>query len=169
MKFVRTLAITGLLMMGLPAFADNQTTVDVPQQIVAQARGPVSFAKVAPVTSDQREKLSALRDKYELDTAQQKALLRVTQRQLREVMTATSVDKSAASALQTKINGLRDDLSNAKLNFMLAAGDVFTPEQRAAFRHMHGRFGHHGFGRGGECGPGCGHGEHGGQMEKKVG
>jgi len=172
MKLVRTLAIAGsLLMMGLPVFADNLTTVDNAPQEIAQAQAPVAFAKVAPVGTDQRAKLEALRDKYELDTAQQKALLHVTQRQLREVMGAPSIDKSAAATLQTKINGLRDDLSNAKLNFMLAASDVFTPEQRAAFHHMHGRFGHHGgFGHGGQCGPGCAPGGHGhGGQQKKVG
>ncbi|HEY9791967.1 MAG TPA: hypothetical protein V6D22_16290, partial [Candidatus Obscuribacterales bacterium] len=81
MKLVRTLAIAGsLLMMGLPVFADNLTTVDNAPQEIAQAQAPVAFAKVAPVGTDQRAKLEALRDKYELDTAQQKALLHVTQR-----------------------------------------------------------------------------------------
>lgn len=167
MKLVRALALSGLLMMGIPAFAaeDNSAAAGDNAQFIAQAHTPSATARINPMTDDQRQKLSALKDKYQLDTAEKKALLQVTQRQLREVMTAVSVDKSAATALQAKINGLRAELSNAKLGFMLAAGDVFTPEQRAAFKEMRGRHGHHGFGgrhgghggRGGNCGPGgCG-------------
>jgi Spy/CpxP family protein refolding chaperone len=143
MKLLSTLTLSGLLLLGLPAFAQQQVPAD-PQQFVAEAKAPAACAAINPITDDQKQRLSAIRDKYELDTADKKALLHVTQRQLRRTLTATTVDKSSATALQAKVNGLRDDLANSKLNLKLAMGDVFTPEQRAAFRQMRGRFGHHG-------------------------
>jgi Spy/CpxP family protein refolding chaperone len=142
MKLLSTLALSGLLLMGLPAFAQEDQAPSGNAQFVAEAHAPAACAAISPITDTQRQALSALRDKYELDTAENKALLHVTQRQLRRTVTATTVDKGAALALQAKVNGLRDGLANAKLNFVLAMGDVFTPEQRAAFKRMHGR--HHG-------------------------
>ena len=149
MKLVPSLALVGLLLTGAPALADNQNA-----QFVADAKPQAACcAKSTPISDAQRQQLRALRDKYELATAEKKAQLHVSYRQLHEVLSANTIDKGQAQALQTKINGLRDDLSNERLNMRLAASDVFTPEQRAQFREMH-RFHHHHFhGHMGEKGP----------------
>jgi Spy/CpxP family protein refolding chaperone len=163
MKLVQTLALASLLLAGVPAIADEEMSVNPTPTTIAQA--PINAVKLAPITDDQRSKLRALRDQYKLNTAEKKALLEVTQGQLRETLGAVSVDKGAALALQAKINGLRAELSTARLNMMLAASDVFTPEQRAAFKSMRGRHGHHGggFRHGGHGGGFGGHGGPGGR------
>jgi Spy/CpxP family protein refolding chaperone len=167
MKLLQTLALASLLLAGVPAIADEEMSATATPTTIAQA--PINAVKIAPITEDQRTKLRALRDQYKLNTAEKKALLEVTQGQLRETLGAVNVDKGAALALQAKVNGLRAELSTARLNMMLAASDVFTPEQRAAFKSMRGRWGHGGgfrhgghgghggrggHGRGGQCGPG---------------
>ncbi len=144
-------------MCALPAFAQESPPAAQADdgQMLAQARVPDGPSH--RITDEQRQKLFALRDQFELSTAEKRAELHVDQRQLRQALHATTVDKQAALSLQSKINGLRDDLSNAKLGMVLAAGDVFTPEQRAEFKQMHHRWHHrHGGGCNGSCG---GHGE----------
>jgi Spy/CpxP family protein refolding chaperone len=147
MKLASTLALSALLLIGAPALADNPTTVSR----IAEKTPHACMQKMPKLSDAQKQQLTALRDKYELDTAQKKAELHVTFRQLHQVLRADNVDKTKAEALQAKINGLRDDLSNARLNLRLAASDVFTPEQKAAFREMR-RFHHGHFNRGGEKG-----------------
>ena len=153
MKVIHTLAVASLLFIGAPVLADDAQSAN--PQMVAEAHA-AACTKLSPISDEQRKQLSALRDKYELDTAEKKALLHVTGRQLKQVMTSVTVDKSAALALQSKLNALRDDLSNARLSFMLSAGDVFTPEQRAQFKAMRrqGHHRHHGHFEGRESGAG---------------
>src|ERR1700733_2692304 len=151
MKLIRPMVITGLLLSALPAFAQASITAEV-----AKDGGNVSVSKSGAerkfkLTPDQREKLGSLRDQFTLSTADTKAQLEVAHNQMRRLFQQPTIDKQAVLTLQTKINGLRDDLSNAKLNMILSSADVFTPEQRAAFSKMHARGGwrHH---RGGQEG-----------------
>jgi len=128
------------------------------------------------LTDDQLEKLNSLKERYQASTAAKKAELKVDHTQLRDIMTRPDVDKSAALALQSKVNALRDDLSNQRLGFMLDASQIFTPEQRAKMRHRFlarstfgggfggggHRFQGHFRGHGGPGGPGGPGGFHGG-------
>lgn len=166
LKVIRPLALVTMVVCAVPAFAQDASISQAAGEgtFVAQAQVP-STAPSHPITDDQRHRLSTLRDQFELDNALKKAQLNVSQRQLREVLHATTIDKSAALALQSKINGLTSDLSTAKLNLTLASGDVFTAEQKADWKerrnHWGGRRGGcdgggHGFGRGGHHG-GPGH------------
>jgi len=155
MRLLHSLALGALLLCSTPVFAQEATTVVKPE--IAQAQ--VAIDPALKVTAEQREKLMALRNQYILDTATQKAELKVAKNQLRAVFKKPTIDKTAALGLQSKINGLKSDLSTARLSIKLAAADVFTAEQRAAFSKMHRGFGHK---RG--CGPsrGCGFRGHGG-------
>lgn len=158
MKISRSLTLVAIATLcTLPAFAqDSQSSAqNTNEHMIAQAR--VSDGPSHSITDEQRQKLSSLRDQFELSTAQKKAELDVDKRQLRQILHATTVDKQAALSLQSKINGLRDDLSNARLGLILAAGDVFTPEQRAEFKQMHHRWHHHHGGCSGACGGHAGH------------
>lgn len=137
MKLLSTLALATAFVIGAPVFAQSATLVadtgsGATTSLRAERRAKFNF------TDEQKKKLGELRDRYSLDTASKKAELQVAQRQLRESLKATSVDKGAALNLQGKINGLRADLSNARLSMMLAMSDVFTPEQKEqmkSFRH----------------------------------
>ncbi len=144
MRLLPSLALGALLLMSTPVFAQDAPSVVEPE--IAQAQ--VSIDPTLKVTAEQRDKLMALRNQYILDTATKKAELQVAKSQLRSVFKKPTIDKSAAISLQGKINGLKGDLSTARLNLKLAAADVFTAEQRASFSKMR-----HGYGHKRGCGP----------------
>lgn len=156
MRLLHSLALGALLFCSTPVFAQDATVVE-PE--IAQAQ--VAIDPSLRVTTEQREKLMALRNQYILDTATKKAELKVAKSQLRATFKKPTIDKTAALSLQSKINGLKSDLSTARLSMKLAAADVFTAEQRAAFSKMHRGYDHK---RG--CGPSRGFGSrgHGGPM-----
>ena len=151
-------AIIATVLLAGSANAQGLTTVeDAGSPLLAHAR-----VEGAPpsLSDDQRDRLRALKNQLSLDTAQKKAELKVGQSQLRELFGKAKVDKQAVLDQQSKLNTLKADLSNARVNFMLSANDVFTAEQKQAFRgrmikRSMGRDGHHGR-RGGSCGGGGG-------------
>lgn len=114
--------------------------------------GPRGFFQQLNLTDDQLEKFHAIRTKYATETAAKQAELKVLRIQLREALSAEKIDKQAAFAINSKINALKADLSNARLASMIEKADVFTPEQR---KEMHHRMLQR------EAGGGRGHGHHG--------
>ncbi len=152
MRLLPTLALGAILLCSTPVFAQEATSVSGTE--LAQTQ--VTIDPALKVTAEQREKLMALRNQYILDTATKKAELKVAKSQLRATFKKPTIDKTAALSLQSKINGLKSDLSTARLSMKLAAADVFTAEQRAAFSKMHRGYGHK---RG--CGPSRGFGSRG--------
>lgn len=166
------LALSGLLFCALPAIADDSaSTGSARAQTAVQVCAPGSMHEKLKLTSDQKDKLSSIRDQYKLATAQKKAELEVAMGQQRQLMSKATIDKSAVLALQSKINSLRDDLSNARIDMALTASAVFTPEQREMFAKFgHGR-GHGGPGmhKWGGYRPGGPMGGPGGGWERKGG
>ena len=155
MKFTRPMVITALLLTAMPAFAQSTVTAQLPKDggPACQGRGGLdSSLKLSP---DQKQKLGALHDQFILSNADKKAQLQVAHDQMHRLFEASAIDKQAVLSLETKINGLRDDLAVSRVNLMLASADIFTPEQRAAFEKMRGMHGfrHHHFGHR-EGGPG---------------
>ncbi len=151
MKLLSTLALASAFLIGAPVLAQNATFVadngaagsGASTSLRAERKARFNF------TEEQKKKIGELKDRFALDTASKKAELSVAQRQLRESLKASSVDKGAALGLQNKINGLRADLSTARLNMMLAMSDVFTPEQKEQMKAMRNH-------RRGGCGGGFG-------------
>lgn len=140
MNFTRPIALATMALCALPAFAKDAAPVDSSTAPSTHVRPHFAQFKMS---DDQKSKLASLKNQYILDTATKKAELKVAKNQLREEMGKTSIDKSAAMGLQSKISSLRGDLSSARLSMMIAAADVFTPEQREAFKKMrHARHGH---------------------------
>lgn len=136
---------------------------EAPSTSLQLAKGDCKGGGCGPkfnLTDSQMQQLRALRDKYSVDNATKKAQLQVLQHDLMSQLGATTIDKSAALATQSKINNLRNDLSNAKLAMKLDASGIFTPEQREQMhkRMSRGGFGGKHHGRGGRGG----HGHHGG-------
>lgn len=163
MKFLTPLALSGLLLCALPALADNNTPAPGgrAQTDVKVCEGGSKFG----MTPEQKTRLSALRDQFKLATAQKKAELEVSMSQQRSLMSQATVDRSAVLALQSKINALHDELSNARIDMALNASSVFTPEQREMFgKHM----GHGGGRYGGHKEGGWGH-RGAGEEQHKVG
>ena len=163
MKLIRPIVIASMLLTALPAFADTTVTAELPKDGGKACVGHSGFDSKLQITPDQRAKLGSLHDQYTLSTATKKAELEVAHNDLRRLFAQPSVDKQAVLALQGKINGLKDDLSNQRLNLMLSSSDIFTPEQRAEFAKMHamGGFRHHRGGHHGEFGGREGGREHG--------
>ncbi len=103
------------------------------------------------LTDDQYEKFYALKNSF-LDKVGPKVLdIRTSERHLKDLMTQTTVDAKACRNLQDKINGLKGDVANMKLDNRLAMHDVLTDEQRKKIREwvikgghgMHHRGPHH--------------------------
>jgi Spy/CpxP family protein refolding chaperone len=65
-----------------------------------------------------------------LDTAQEKAQLTADRHQLIELLSKPKVEKQEALALNSKMIALKDQISEARFNSLLAASDVLTPEQK---------------------------------------
>lgn len=110
--------------------------------------------KTLNLSDEQLEKLHNIRVKSKTANASKRAELSVLRTQLREALSAENVDKQAAFSIQSKINALSADLSNARLASMIEKSEVFTAEQRKEIRHRmlqkEGSFGGHGgHGRGG--------------------
>ena len=142
------LALSGLLFCALPAIADDSaSTGSARAQTAVQVCAPGSMHEKLKLTSDQKDKLSSIRDQYKLATAQKKAELEVAMSQQHQLMSKATIDKSAVLSLQGKINSLKADLSNARIDMALTASAVFTPEQREMFEKA-SKFGH-GRGHGG--------------------
>jgi len=145
MNLSRPIALATMALCALPAFAKDAAPVESSSAPSTHVRPHHMRFKM---TDDQKSKLSSLKNQYILDTATKKAELKVASNQLREELGKTSIDKSAAQGLQGKISSLKGDLASARLNMMIAAADVFTPEQREAFKKMrHFKHGHGGHGK----------------------
>lgn len=133
MNFTRPIALATMALCALPAFAKDATPAESSTTPSTHVRP--HFAKFK-LSDEQKSKLSSLKNQFILDTATKKAELKVAKNQLREEMGKTSIDKSAAMGLQSKISSLSGELASARLNMMIAAADVLTPEQREAFKKM---------------------------------
>ena len=150
-----------LLVLGMTLSASAVLAQNSPTEVSQDRDAFLSHRSGGPrmsLTPEQREKLGAIRDQFTLDTATKKAQLQVQKHQLRELLTKPTVDKQAVLSLNDKLNGLKADLSNARLQMMLASGDVFTPEQKQQMRERMSRGGMRGhFGKGRDS---CGGGWH---------
>ncbi len=128
------LALSGLLFCALPAIADDSaSTVGARAQTAVKVCAPGSMHEKLKLSTEQKDKLSSIRDQYKLATAQKKAELEVAMSQQHQLMSKATIDKSAVLSLQGKINSLKADLSNARIDTALTASAVFTPEQREMF------------------------------------
>ena len=141
-KVVKTLLIASTL-IGLPAMAQTaggnieKAQVKVGSQTCSHAKfqGHRSFGKRLGLTDAQLEKVAALKDKGRLETATQKAQLKTLNDQLKIALTKPEVDKSEAMSVQRKINDLRAQLSNEKLQQRIEFMSILTPEQKETLRH----------------------------------
>lgn len=150
MKFAKLpqfLALLGIAAMVSPALAQGAPEGSDGKMLFAHGTGE---HKGMTLTDDQKAKLKELKNQFTLDIASKKALLKVQRSQLSDLMKADKVDKSAVLALHAKNTALKNELGDLRMKFLLAANDVFTPEQKSQMREFRGR--------GGCGGGGCGRG-----------
>jgi Spy/CpxP family protein refolding chaperone len=105
------------------------------------------FIKELNISDAQLEKMASLKDQYEASVGAKKAELHSLYRQVFSLMSQPTIDRGQITAVHDKINGLKTDLGNARLNYQMDRADVFTADQRKQLRHMmlaHQMMPHHG-------------------------
>ncbi len=154
-----TIVFAGATSALIPAFASS-----TPDATIASATS--KFVAVAPerspeqrsrfnLSDEQLEKLHAAKMQFNESNAPKIAQLKVLQEQLKDTLSKPVVDKGTALSIQSKINGVKDDLATARVSMMADTSTIFTAEQREQFRHRfltggsfhgrnHGRHGGHG-------------------------
>ena len=148
-NIVKTLIITSTL-IGIPAFAaDNTCSAGAGVANTANTQVKIGgakcsgegfkrhgqFGKRLGLTDEQLLKISTMKDQYRLSSAGQKAETKVLSDQLKNVLTAPQLDKAQALSIQTKLNDVKDKLSNEKLQFRMDFISVLTPQQKEIVRH----------------------------------
>ncbi|MBC8000321.1 MAG: Spy/CpxP family protein refolding chaperone [Leptolyngbya sp.] len=97
------------------------------------------------LSDEQYEKFYSLKNSFMDKVGPKMFEIRTNERHLKDLLTQTSVDTKKAKDLQGKINDLRADISNLKLDHCLAMQDVLSAEQRKKIRERVIRGGgHHG-------------------------
>ncbi len=147
MKFAKLpqfMALLGIACMVSPALAQSAPEGSDGKVLFAHGTGE---HKRMTLSDEQKAKLKELKNQFTLDVASKKALLKVQRSQLSDLMKADKVDKSAVLALHAKNTALKNELGDVRMKFLLAANDVFTPEQKAQMREFRGRCGGGGCGR----------------------
>jgi Spy/CpxP family protein refolding chaperone len=81
---------------------------------------------------DQLEKLHAIKNQMLDATGSQEATLASYQRQLRDLISSPTIDRTKVAAVQAKMNETKAAISNAHLTALMSSHDVLTEEQRKA-------------------------------------
>ncbi len=99
--------------------------------------GAASVSPLANTFSDEQlEKIAKIKGAFSDTAAAKAAQLHTLGRELKSQLSQSNIDKSQVMDIQAKINSLKNDISNAKLNMRLDTIAVLTPEQRQKFHHM---------------------------------
>ena len=175
MNFRNLLVLSiGSLSLLAPAFADTQ--VGAVEQSVAQTNiadktgGPDGKGRTCgahrggmkgglDLTDAQKEKLLTMKNSLKDSIGPKKLELDKSSRELKDLLTKPSIDRSAILSTQGKINGLKADISNLMIAFKADFAETLTPEQRQKLRFApsfgghRGHFRHGGPGHGGPRGP----------------
>ena len=146
-NIVKTLIITSTL-VGIPAFAaDNSSSASLiaggankQVKIGAKCSGDSfqrhgQFGKRLGLTDEQLLKISTMKDQYRVTSAGQKAETRLLSDQMNNILTSPQLDKAQTLSIQTRLNDVKDKLSNEKLQFRIDFMSVLTPEQKEIVRH----------------------------------
>lgn len=173
-------AVIVSLLLAAPVLAADNGTVNGADggRMLAQSKTESSgrsFHHGPKMSDSQLEKIASLKNQFLDKTASERTELGSLHRQLKEVLSQNSIDRSKAESIQAKINSVKGDLSTAKLDLRMDEIANLTPEQREQMhRHMlvaeafgGGHFGHHRHG-GRHFEHGGGHSEHGGGHQDKA-
>ncbi len=160
--------------MSMPGPMPGMPGPDPEDMLAFHGGGDVMMLRAGVQSSfsdDQLEKMYKAKTDFMDKAGPKMAELKSQERALRDLLTQPEFEKSKAMSLQSKINGLKDELANLKLEQRISLLNTLTAEQRKELRRsyvkcmdfgmmgmrMRGRMGHHGRmgkrGRGG-CPPG---------------
>ncbi|GEM_PF-1982178 len=134
----RFLVVVGLV--GLPAVAyaanlvaerdDAAVTVPVASRAKDSSKCSRQGRESRKLSTGELEKMASLKDQLLASTGPQTTQLRLLERQLREQLAKQNIDKDQVMQTQSRINALRDQLSNARLSYRLDMMSILTPEQK---------------------------------------
>jgi|688.fasta_scaffold1141614_1 Spy/CpxP family protein refolding chaperone len=108
--------------------------IAAPEESIAVGVGSGAQAGLS-LSDDQLEKIAKLRNEFSDAAGSKVVQLRSLMRQQKDLMTQEKVDKSQVLDIQNKINSIKTDLSNAKLNMRLDTLALLTPDQKQKIRH----------------------------------
>ena len=110
---------------------------------IAAAPTDGKISKGLDLTDDQKEKIYNLKNKLADAVGPKRAELQSQERKLRDLLTQPTIDRSQIQGVQSKINSLRDDISNLKIAFKMDFSEQLTADQREKLRYHHARRGMH--------------------------
>ncbi|MBZ0185096.1 MAG: periplasmic heavy metal sensor [Candidatus Obscuribacterales bacterium] len=93
------------------------------------------------LTSEQQEKAYNMKNKLMDQVEPKKTEMKKLKRELKDLLTKESIDRSAVEATQAKINSLHTDLANTTLAFKMDFNEMLTADQRQKLRFRQGRKG----------------------------
>ena len=94
------------------------------------------IAKELDLTSEQRDKIEAIRDRQERAAIDQRAKLEIAQLDMRKLMRADKLDRGAVLGKFDEISRLRAQLEKGRITSLLDMRDVLTPEQQQQLRSL---------------------------------
>lgn len=112
----------------------------LPDDVMAMHGGDIGMLRMGVHSSfsdDQMEKMYRLKSDF-LDKAGPKmAELKSQERALHDLMTQPEFEKGKAQSIQSKINGLKDDLANLRLDQQIGLLNCLTADQRKELRRSY--------------------------------
>ena len=88
------------------------------------------------LTPEQREKIKTLRQQNQERNKAQRAQLMTKRKELHQLVRSSSSSREQAIAKQREINGLQDQLAEARLNAWFDMRALLTPEQLSQFDEL---------------------------------
>ena len=93
------------------------------------------------LTPEQQKKVDELRQAMKTKAGPVRDQLRTKRSELQALWQAPSPDRAAIVAKMRELSALRDQMTEAQVDFRLGMSSVLTPEQRAKMKEMHGKRG----------------------------
>lgn len=162
-------AFSGLAIAPMPVSAQSADAGASPTTVAKLPAGGCSVGgkcfsgkKKMNFSDEQLEKLSSLKTKMRETSGPKMLELKKLKGEIRDKLTKSDVNKDEILAIQSKINGLKAELSNDRISFMVDASQILTEEQKQTMRRkmlmkilmghhrghkrFHGKRSHHGKG-----------------------
>lgn len=134
---LRRFSIVSLLMLSLgsttafaaPNFSSLQTIAQAPPESDFSGRDGGQMFERLNLTSEQKQRMQAIRDQYKDQLSQRRQALRQAQQELMNLMAGTAPD-SQIREKHRQVMALKQQMSELQFESMLAMRAILTPQQR---------------------------------------
>jgi len=100
------------------------------------------------LSAEQQKQVEKLKGDMKANADKNRDRMRTAHEKMKGEWQKDTIDKNAIRAIQKELHGLKGQMGEARLEFMLAMNDILTKEQRAQARDMFKRHGKEGKGPG---------------------